>query len=76
MFFVSGWVVEGCSSEVIKKIYGRDAGLDVIASLQETPAFAIPVVLQQLKQEGRSGSVHRGCGRCGGRLMQGTLRRV
>lgn len=36
---------------VIKKIYGRDAGLDVIASLQETPALAIPVVLQRLKQK-------------------------
>jgi paired amphipathic helix protein Sin3a len=36
---------------VIKKIYGRDAGLDMIASLQETPALAIPVVLQRLKQK-------------------------
>ncbi|PPQ82593.1 hypothetical protein CVT25_007107 [Psilocybe cyanescens] len=36
---------------VIKKIYGREAGLDVIAAMQETPANAIPVVLQRLKQK-------------------------
>ncbi|KAH9477606.1 Transcriptional regulatory protein SIN3 [Psilocybe cubensis] len=36
---------------VIKKIYGREAGLDVIAAMQETPAAAIPVVLQRLKQK-------------------------
>ncbi|TFK20645.1 hypothetical protein FA15DRAFT_689033 [Coprinopsis marcescibilis] len=36
---------------VIKKIYGRDAGLEVIQSMQETPALAIPVVLQRLKQK-------------------------
>lgn len=36
---------------VIKKIYGRDAGVDVVASMQETPALAIPVVLQRLKQK-------------------------
>ena len=36
---------------VIKKIYGREAGLEVIQSMQETPALAIPVVLQRLKQK-------------------------
>jgi len=36
---------------VIKKIYGRDAGVEVVASMQETPALAIPVVLQRLKQK-------------------------
>jgi paired amphipathic helix protein Sin3a len=36
---------------VIKKIYGREPGLDVIQSMQDTPALAIPVVLQRLKQK-------------------------
>jgi paired amphipathic helix protein Sin3a len=36
---------------VIKKIYGREAGLDVLQAMQETPALAIPVVLQRLKQK-------------------------
>ncbi|KAF7312188.1 HDAC-interact domain-containing protein [Mycena indigotica] len=34
---------------VIKKIYGREAGLAVIQSLQDNPVNAIPVVLQRLK---------------------------
>ena len=34
---------------VIKKIYGREAGVEVITAMQETPALAIPVVLQRLK---------------------------
>ncbi|TFK75487.1 hypothetical protein BDN72DRAFT_440795 [Pluteus cervinus] len=36
---------------VIKKIYGREPGLEVIQSMQDTPAVAIPVVLQRLKQK-------------------------
>ncbi|KAJ8087508.1 hypothetical protein PM082_006339 [Marasmius tenuissimus] len=36
---------------VIKKIYGREAGMDVIQAMQDTPAFAIPVVLSRLKQK-------------------------
>lgn len=36
---------------VIKKIYGREAGLEVIHSMQDSPALAIPVVLQRLKQK-------------------------
>lgn len=36
---------------VIKKIYGREAGLEVIHSMQDTPALAIPVVLGRLKQK-------------------------
>ncbi|EAU81489.2 sin3b [Coprinopsis cinerea okayama7 len=36
---------------VIKKIYGGDAGLEVIQSMQDSPALAIPVVLQRLKQK-------------------------
>jgi paired amphipathic helix protein Sin3a len=36
---------------VIKKIYGREAGLEVLQAMQDTPALAIPVVLQRLKQK-------------------------
>ncbi|KAF4616526.1 hypothetical protein D9613_008571 [Agrocybe pediades] len=36
---------------VIKKIYGREAGLEVIAAMQDTPANAIPVVMSRLKQK-------------------------
>ncbi|KAH8101975.1 hypothetical protein BXZ70DRAFT_932719 [Cristinia sonorae] len=36
---------------VIKKIYGRDSGLDVFQAMQEMPAVAIPVVLTRLKQK-------------------------
>lgn len=36
---------------VIKKIYGREAGLEVIAAMQDTPANAIPIVLTRLKQK-------------------------
>ncbi|KAI0048887.1 hypothetical protein FA95DRAFT_1516785 [Auriscalpium vulgare] len=36
---------------IIKKLYGREPGLDVIQALQETPAQAIPVVLVRLKQK-------------------------
>ncbi|TFK41677.1 histone deacetylase complex, SIN3 component [Crucibulum laeve] len=38
-------------TRVVKKIYGRDAGLDVIQAMQDTPALAIPVVLARLKQK-------------------------
>jgi paired amphipathic helix protein Sin3a len=36
---------------VVKKIYGREAGMEVIVCMQDTPALAIPVVLQRLKQK-------------------------
>ncbi|THH26382.1 hypothetical protein EUX98_g7806 [Antrodiella citrinella] len=36
---------------VIKKIYGRDAGMEVFQAMQELPVVAIPVVLQRLKQK-------------------------
>jgi paired amphipathic helix protein Sin3a len=36
---------------VIKKIYGREAGVEVVKAVQETPALAIPVVLTRLKQK-------------------------
>ncbi|KAG8847483.1 Transcriptional regulatory protein sin3 [Tulasnella sp. 330] len=36
---------------IIKKVYGREHGLEVIAALHDTPAIAIPVVLTRLKQK-------------------------
>ena len=36
---------------VIKKIYGRDVGLEVIQAMQDMPSLAIPVVLARLKQK-------------------------
>lgn len=36
---------------VIKKIYGREAGMEVITAMQDSPSLAIPVVLQRLKQK-------------------------
>lgn len=36
---------------VVKKIYGREAGLEVMQAMQDAPALAIPVVLQRLKQK-------------------------
>ncbi|KAH7914733.1 hypothetical protein BJ138DRAFT_1170371 [Hygrophoropsis aurantiaca] len=36
---------------IIKKIYGRDPGIEVIQALQECPSVAVPVVLVRLKQK-------------------------
>ena len=36
---------------IIKKIYGREAGLEVLQAMQETPALAIPIVLIRLKEK-------------------------
>ncbi|KZP17508.1 hypothetical protein FIBSPDRAFT_911970 [Athelia psychrophila] len=36
---------------VIKKIYGREAGMEVIQAMQDSPSLAIPVVLTRLKQK-------------------------
>lgn len=36
---------------IIKKIYGRDMGAEVITALQECPSVAVPVVLNRLKQK-------------------------
>ncbi|KAF9445685.1 hypothetical protein P691DRAFT_805298 [Macrolepiota fuliginosa MF-IS2] len=38
-------------TRVIKKIYGRELGLEVIASMQDSPVLAIPIVLKRLKQK-------------------------
>jgi paired amphipathic helix protein Sin3a len=37
--------------KIIKKIYGRDAGIEVIQALQDCPGVAVPVVLMRLKQK-------------------------
>ncbi|KAI0263083.1 hypothetical protein BC834DRAFT_939102 [Gloeopeniophorella convolvens] len=39
------------NQRIIKKIYGREAGLDVLQAMYETPAHAVPVVLLRLKQK-------------------------
>jgi paired amphipathic helix protein Sin3a len=36
---------------VIKKIYGREAVLEVIQAMQDSPSLAIPVVLMRLKRK-------------------------
>ncbi|KAJ8464001.1 hypothetical protein ONZ45_g17389 [Pleurotus djamor] len=36
---------------VIRKIYGREAGLEVIQALQECPSVSVPVVVRRLKQK-------------------------
>ncbi|KAK7032931.1 histone deacetylase complex, SIN3 component [Favolaschia claudopus] len=43
--------IKSIHHRVIKKIYGREAGLSVIHAMQDTPALAIPIVLQRLKQK-------------------------
>ena len=36
---------------IIKKIYGREAGIEVLQAMQDSPALALPVVLTRLKQK-------------------------
>ncbi|KAF9567836.1 hypothetical protein CPC08DRAFT_680594 [Agrocybe pediades] len=36
---------------IIKKIYGKDMGMEVIQALQDCPSVAVPVVLNRLKQK-------------------------
>lgn len=36
---------------VIKKVYGKEAGVEVFQAMQEVPVVAIPLVLQRLKQK-------------------------
>ncbi|KAG6868490.1 hypothetical protein C0993_002028 [Termitomyces sp. T159_Od127] len=36
---------------IIKKVYGRDSGVEVIQALQDCPSVAVPVVLARLKQK-------------------------
>ena len=46
-----GGPLKSIHQRVVKKIYGREAGLEVIQAMQETPVSAIPVVLHRLKQK-------------------------
>ncbi len=46
-----GGVGKAIHQRVIKKIYGRELGIDVWVAMQEMPAVAIPVVLHRLKQK-------------------------
>ncbi|KAI1788076.1 hypothetical protein LXA43DRAFT_1161851 [Ganoderma leucocontextum] len=46
-----GGVGKAIHQRVIKKIYGRDLGIEVWGAMQEVPATAIPVVLMRLKQK-------------------------
>lgn len=36
---------------IIKKIYGKDQGVDMIAALYDSPALAAPVILARMKQK-------------------------
>lgn len=36
---------------IIKKIYGREAGLEVLQAMHDSPAIAIPIVFERLKQK-------------------------
>lgn len=36
---------------IIKKVYGKDAGMEVIATLHDCPAVAVPIVLARLKSK-------------------------
>ncbi|KAK2461043.1 hypothetical protein APHAL10511_006984 [Amanita phalloides] len=46
-----GGPLKSIHQRVIKKIYGREAGLEVVQAMQEAPVSAIPVVLHRLKQK-------------------------
>ena len=46
-----GGVGKAIHQRVIKKIYGRDIGIEVWNAMQEVPAVAIPCVLVRLKQK-------------------------
>lgn len=46
-----GGVGKAIHQRVIKKIYGRDLGIEVWGAMQEVPATAIPIVLMRLKQK-------------------------
>lgn len=46
-----GGVFKSVHQRVIKKIYGREAGLEVVAAMQEIPGIAIPIVFERLRQK-------------------------
>ncbi|KIK69789.1 hypothetical protein GYMLUDRAFT_34188 [Collybiopsis luxurians FD-317 M1] len=46
-----GGSAKAIHQRVVRKIYGREVGTEVLACMQENPAQAIPVVLERLKQK-------------------------
>jgi paired amphipathic helix protein Sin3a len=46
-----GGVLKSIHQRVLKKIYGREAGMEVISAMQDIPANAIPIVLQRLRHK-------------------------
>ncbi|KAJ7603117.1 histone deacetylase complex, SIN3 component [Roridomyces roridus] len=46
-----GGSAKGLYHRMIKKIYGRDGGVEIIQALQDCPTVAVPVVLGRLKQK-------------------------
>ncbi|KAF4580450.1 Transcriptional regulatory protein sin3 [Pleurotus pulmonarius] len=46
-----GGAAKSIHFRVVKKIYGRDVGLEVIQAMQDTPGQAIPIVFMRLKQK-------------------------
>ncbi len=44
---------------ILKKIYGRDSGQEVITALHDTPATAVPVVLERLKRKDEEWKKHQ-----------------
>lgn len=46
-----GGVMKSIHQRVLKKIYGKEAGLEVVAAMQDLPANAIPIVLRRLRQK-------------------------
>lgn len=36
---------------LLKKVYGREAGMEVVQAIQDNPALAVPIVFQRLKQK-------------------------
>lgn len=46
-----GGVAKPIHHRVVKKIYGREAGTEVMQAMQESPSVAIPVVLRCLRQK-------------------------
>lgn len=42
---------KGIYTRIIKKVYGRDSGVEILQALQDCPGVAVPVVLARLKQK-------------------------
>lgn len=46
-----GGPAKGIYLRTIKKVYGRDAGMEIHQALQECPSVAVPIVLARLRQK-------------------------